>query len=68
MVRASLAMYSTREEIAVLGSVLREIRADAERYGALYRIDDRGEYRHARFVPSGLFDVSATVDRLLGSD
>jgi cysteine desulfurase / selenocysteine lyase len=65
MVRASLAMHSTPEDIAMLGVALREIQANAHRYRQRYRIDDRGDYCHARFAPADLFDIPATVDGFL---
>jgi selenocysteine lyase/cysteine desulfurase len=67
MVRASLALYSTHDDIAALASALRDIQAKADRYRNLYRVDGQGEYRHTRFVPFDLFDVPATVERLLDS-
>jgi cysteine desulfurase / selenocysteine lyase len=65
MARASLGMYSTREDIALLGSALREIQGDAGRYRGRYRVDDQGDYHHERFLPSGGFDAAATIDAML---
>jgi cysteine desulfurase/selenocysteine lyase len=65
MVRASLAMYSSRDDIRELGSALREIQANPGQYRELYSVDDIGEYRHTRFRPPSAFDVSATIDRAL---
>lgn len=67
MVRASLAMYSTRAEIDALGEALREIQSGAGSYRGLYRCDDEGEYHHQRFVPPAVFAVPAEIDRLLGT-
>jgi selenocysteine lyase/cysteine desulfurase len=65
MVRASLAMYSSPDDIRALGSALREIQANPHRYRELYCLDEHGEYRHKRFRPPDAFDVSATIDRAL---
>lgn len=67
MVRASLALHSTPDDIDLLASALSEIRADAGRYRPLYRMDDDGEYRHVHFVPAGAFAIPDEVDRLLDS-
>jgi len=67
MVRASLAMYSTREDVDALVAALKDIQAHGARYREEYRLDEKGEYRHSQFVPSGTFDIFTTVDRLLES-
>jgi len=67
MVRASLALYTTREDIAQLASAPRAIRTGATRLLADYRVDDRGNHRHRRFVPPTLFDIAASIDRRLGA-
>jgi hypothetical protein len=65
MVRASLAMYSSPEDIRALGSALRDIQAKAGQYRRLYCVDEHGDYRHTGFRPPSAFDVSATIDRAL---
>jgi cysteine desulfurase / selenocysteine lyase len=65
MVRASLAMYSSPDDIRLLGSALREIQANARQYRELYHVDDQGEYHHGSFRAEAGFEVPGTVDRLL---
>jgi cysteine desulfurase / selenocysteine lyase len=64
MVRASLGLYTTADDIARLLSALRKIARDGKRYRALYRIADDGEYRHTAFAPPPHFDVARTIDEL----
>jgi cysteine desulfurase / selenocysteine lyase len=66
MVRVSLAMYSSPDDIRLLGSALREIQANEGQYRGLYHVDDEGEHRHTSFGAGTAFEVPRTVDRLLG--
>lgn len=66
MVRVSLAMYSSLDDIRFLASALREIQANATQYRQLYYVDNEGEYHHTSFAAGAGFDFLGTVDRLLG--
>jgi len=65
MVRASLAMYSTRADIDGLAAALTDARANAARYRKHYRCDDAGEHRHCSFSPPAAFDVVTEINALV---
>ncbi|MFQ6615629.1 MAG: aminotransferase class V-fold PLP-dependent enzyme [Fidelibacterota bacterium] len=49
MVRASFALYSTREDVLALEAALKEISGKKDRYRARYHIDAQGNYIHNSF-------------------
>jgi len=51
MVRASVGLYNTREDIDGLVSALREIHDSIEDFSSHYEPQDDGSYRHKTFAP-----------------
>lgn len=49
MVRASFALYSTREDVAALEAALTEISREKDRYRKQYCVDSHGNYVHNSF-------------------
>lgn len=67
MVRASLGLYTTDDDIAALITGIRDLLARRDHYRACYEPDEAGNYRHITFkVPAQtLFDPVAALDTLL---
>lgn len=67
MVRASLGLYSTDEDIDALLAGIGDLLARPEHYRACYRADAAGEFHHRTFsVPaSALFDPEALLEQAL---
>lgn len=67
MVRASLGLYSTDEDIAALLNGIHDLLANPDHYRAQYQGDDDGNFRHRTFtvLAKSLFDPEALLDRAL---
>ncbi|MBK8534062.1 MAG: aminotransferase class V-fold PLP-dependent enzyme [Candidatus Competibacteraceae bacterium] len=67
MVRASLGLYTTDEDIAALLGGIRDLRAQPEYYRAQYDADSEGNVHHREFATptETLFDPAAALDRAL---
>lgn len=67
MVRASLGLYSTDEDIEALLTGVRDLLAKPDDYRAQYQMDDDGNFRHRTFAVSAesLFDPESVVERTL---
>lgn len=67
MVRASLGLYSTDEDIEALLTGVRDLLAHPDHYRAQYQVDNDGNFHHRTFAVSAdaLFDLEATVERTL---
>jgi hypothetical protein len=65
MVRASLGLYTSRDDVEQLISALRELAREGAGYRAVYRIGDDGEYHHSEFVPAVNFDLAMAIDQSL---
>ena len=67
MVRASLGLYTTDEDIEVLLAGIRDLLAQPDHYRALYEMDTDGNFHHRTFnAPAKvLFDPEAALDRAL---
>lgn len=67
MVRASLGLYSTEEDIEALLAGVRELLARPDHYRARYEADADGNFHHRTFRPPihALFDPEAALDRAL---
>ena len=61
MVRASVGLYNSRDDIDMLIDALVDIHAGIERYLPLYKAMDDGSYRHESFMPDwrDFFDPEA---------
>jgi selenocysteine lyase/cysteine desulfurase len=68
MVRASLGLYSTEEDIEALLTGVRDLLAHPDHYRAQYRADGDGNFRHRTFAvaPESLFDPEAVLHQTLG--
>ncbi len=66
MVRASLGLYSTDEDIDALLTGVRELQAHPEQYRVHYRMGRNGNFHHQTFTvsPESLFDPEALLNRL----
>lgn len=66
MVRASLGLYSTDEDIDALLIGIRDLLARPDEYRAQYQMDSDGNFRHRTFTVStkSLFDPEAMLMRL----
>jgi len=66
MVRASLGLYSTDEDIDALLTGIRELQTHPEKYHVQYRMDRHGHFHHQTFKvsPESLFDPEAVLNRL----
>lgn len=67
MVRASLAMYSTRDDVDQLVVALQDLAQHQAEYRKQYVIDGEGVYQHAKFKPTPAFNLGATVERMLNA-
>lgn len=67
MVRASLGLYTTAEDIETLLAGIRDLRAQPEYYRAQYDVDSEGNFHHRNFATTTetLFDPAAALDRAL---
>jgi len=67
MVRASLGLYSTDEDIEALLTGVRDLLAKPDDYRAQYQADSDGNFRHRTFAVSAesLFDPESVVERTL---
>ena len=67
MVRASLGLYTTAEDIEALLAGLRDLQARPEYYRARYDADSAGDFHHRDFTAPAatLFDPATTLDRAL---
>lgn len=67
MVRASLGLYTTDEDIEALLTGVRDLLARPAHYRALYLADTAGNFHHRTFVTPAhtLFDPEAALDRAL---
>ena len=67
MVRASLGLYSTDEDIDALLTGVRDLLAHPDHYRAQYQADSDGNFHHRTFTVSAasLFDPEAAVERTL---
>lgn len=67
MVRVSLALYSSREDIRRLVAGVRDVIANKDAYRALYRVNEGGDFEHVSFRcdDKNMFDPTAQVTRLL---
>jgi selenocysteine lyase/cysteine desulfurase len=67
MVRASLGLYSTEEDIEALLNGVRDLLTQPDHYRAQYQGDRDGNFRHHRFSVSAasLFDPETALDRAL---
>jgi hypothetical protein len=67
MVRASLGLYSTEEDIEALLTGVRDLLANPDRYRALYQADGDGNFRHRTFAvsPESLFDPEGALRQAL---
>ena len=67
MVRASLGLYTTDEDIEALLAGIRDLLARPDHYRALYQADTEGNFHHRTFhAPAeALFDPEAALDRAL---
>lgn len=68
MVRASLGLYSTEEDIEALLTGVRDLLAHPDHYRAQYQADGDGNFRHRTFAvaPESLFDPEAVLHQTLG--
>lgn len=69
MVRASFALYTTREDVDALAAALAEIVARRDELLALYQRLPNGDYRHRewKFDTSTAFSIRAAVDEAIGA-
>jgi selenocysteine lyase/cysteine desulfurase len=67
MVRASLGLYSTEEDVEALVNGVRDLLAHPHHYRAHYQGDRAGNFQHRRFNASAesLFDPETALDRAL---
>jgi selenocysteine lyase/cysteine desulfurase len=67
MIRASLGLYTTEDDIAALLAGIRDLLARPAHYQALYEPDEDGNFHHRTFhAPAeSLFDPEAALDRAL---
>lgn len=67
MVRASLGLYSTEEDIEALLNGIRDLLAHPDFYRAEYQADSDGNFQHRSFTVSAasLFDPETALDRAL---
>jgi len=67
MVRASLGLYTTEDDIAALLAGIRDLLIRPDYYRPLYQPDAAGNFHHRAFrIPAeALFDAEAALDRLL---
>ncbi len=67
MVRASLGLYSTDEDIDALLTGIHDLLANPDHYRAQYQADSDGNFHHRTFTVSAasLFDPEAAVERTL---
>lgn len=67
MVRASLGLYTTAEDIAALLAGLRDLQSRPDFYRAHYTADREGNFYHRTFTAPAetLFDPEAALDRAL---
>ena len=67
MVRASLGLYTTDEDIEALLAGIRDLLARPDDYRALYVADADGDFHHRTFhaPPQALFDPERALDRAL---
>jgi hypothetical protein len=67
MVRASLGLYSTDEDIEALLTGVRDLLAKPDRYRTQYQVDSDGNFRHRTFdiSPESLFDPEAALRQAL---
>ncbi len=67
MVRASLGLYSTEEDIEALLTGVRDLLANPDRYRAQYQADGDGNFRHRTFAvsPESLFDPEGALRQAL---
>ncbi|MFO1424334.1 MAG: aminotransferase class V-fold PLP-dependent enzyme [Candidatus Competibacteraceae bacterium] len=67
MVRASLGLYTTDEDIKALLVGIRDLLARPDHYRALYIVDAKGDFHHRTFhAPAeALFDPEKALDRAL---
>jgi len=67
MVRASLGLYTTADDLAALLAGLHDLRTRPNHYRAQYTVDAEGNFRHRTFnAPAeSLFDPETAIDRAL---
>lgn len=67
MVRASLGLYSTEDDIDALLTGVRDVLDQAEYYRTQYLVDRAGHFHHRTFDPPGetLFDPEAALEQAL---
>lgn len=67
MVRASIGLYTTQEDLDTLETAIDSILRDPDRYTRNYRFDELGNYEHTSSHPSAqaLFDPEAELTRQL---
>jgi hypothetical protein len=67
MVRASLGLYTTDEDIAALLAGVRDLLARPDYFRSLYESDTEGHFEHRTFKAPAktLFDPEAALDRAL---
>lgn len=67
MVRASLGLYSTDEDIEALLTGVRDLLANPDRYRTQYQVDSDGNFRHRTFAvsPESLFDPEGALRQAL---
>lgn len=70
MVRASLGLYTTAEDIEALLAGLRDLQSRPDHYRAHYAADAEGNFHHRTFtVPAeALFDPEAVLNQALGRE
>jgi selenocysteine lyase/cysteine desulfurase len=67
MVRVSLGLYSTDEDIEALLTGVRDLLANPDRYRTQYQVDSDGNFRHRTFAvsPESLFDPEGALRQAL---
>ncbi len=68
MVRASLGVYNTKEDVDALVAALEDISENKDKYLELYDFDEDGNYIHKSFRPAlgEIFSIHKLVDSALG--